>query len=263
MPKRWPWVAGMVGLIGLIGLLLVGIVCHGCHSHEEELRLPDIWPIAYAAEPSGPTGRITGVVQFTGAVPPPRRVETNDGSVLEVPDLCVHPETRGLAEVFVVIENFPPIQPAVPREAAIVDQVNGLFRPRVIAVLAGQEVRFENNDICNHSVQTQSANPANQIQSAAGPGVAITHRFEAQRDPIPVRCALHPWMRAYLLVCSHPFFAVSDARGEFVLPEVPPGTYRIRWLHPLTGLQARREVTVRANQTTRLSVTWDRLPAAK
>jgi hypothetical protein len=140
MPKHWPWVAGMVGLIGLIGLVLVGIVCHGCHSHEEELRLREFLPSAYAAEPVSATGQITGIVRFTGTVPPPRRVETNDGTTIEIADLRVDPQTKGLAEVLVFVENPPLTKSPPPRQAAVIDQVNWLFRPRVVGVVAGQEV---------------------------------------------------------------------------------------------------------------------------
>ncbi len=206
------------------------------------------------------SGQITGSVRFTGTIPPPRRVETNDGTTIEIADLRVDPQTKGLAEVLVFVENPPLTKSPPPRQAAVIDQVNWLFRPRVVGVVAGQEVRFENNDTCNHSVQTQSSNPTNQINAAAGPGVPIIHRFEAQRDPIPVSCALHPWMRAYLFVSPHPFFAVTDERGEFALPKLPPGEYRLRWLHPISRLQTHREVTVAAQTTARLNIVWDRLP---
>jgi hypothetical protein len=35
------------------------------------------------------------------------------------------------------------------------------------------------------------------------------------------------WMRAYLLVDDHPYYALTDAEGSFVLPRVPPGRYEI------------------------------------
>jgi hypothetical protein len=67
-------------------------------------------------------------------------------------------------------------------------------------------------------------------------------------------------MRAYLFVSPHPFFAVTDELGEFALPKLPPGEYRLRWLHPISRLQTRREVTVAAQATVRLNIVWDRLP---
>jgi hypothetical protein len=58
------------------------------------------------------------------------------------------------------------------------------------------------------------------------------------------------WMRAYLWVCEHPYFALTDAGGRFVLPQVPPGRYDlVCWLpnwreegydrNPDTGLVTR------------------------
>lgn len=39
------------------------------------------------------------------------------------------------------------------------------------------------------------------------------------------------WMRAYLFVDDHPYYARTDARGRFTLPQVPPGSYDlICWL---------------------------------
>jgi len=35
------------------------------------------------------------------------------------------------------------------------------------------------------------------------------------------------WMRAYLLVDDHPYYALTDAEGRFVLPRVPPDRYEI------------------------------------
>lgn len=35
------------------------------------------------------------------------------------------------------------------------------------------------------------------------------------------------WMRAYLFVADHPYYARTDAQGRFVLPQVPPGRYEV------------------------------------
>jgi Polysaccharide lyase family 4, domain II len=39
------------------------------------------------------------------------------------------------------------------------------------------------------------------------------------------------WTRGYLFVSDHPYFARTDAQGQFTLPSVPPGKYRLTcWL---------------------------------
>jgi hypothetical protein len=41
----------------------------------------------------------------------------------------------------------------------------------------------------------------------------------------------HFWMRGYLFVDDHPYFALTDAQGRFTLPAVPPGSYDlVCWL---------------------------------
>ena len=31
-----------------------------------------------------------------------------------------------------------------------------------------------------------------------------------------VKCDIHPWMNAYVHAVSHPYFAITDAKGKFV-----------------------------------------------
>jgi hypothetical protein len=40
------------------------------------------------------------------------------------------------------------------------------------------------------------------------------------------------WMRGYLFVDDHPYYARTDARGRFVLRDVPAGRYRLACWHP-------------------------------
>ncbi len=38
-------------------------------------------------------------------------------------------------------------------------------------------------------------------------------------------------MSAYIVVAEHPYYALTDANGEFTLDDVPPGPYRLRLWH--------------------------------
>ncbi len=51
----------------------------------------------------------------------------------------------------------------------------------------------------------------------------------------PVTCSVHPWMRSYIGVSPHPFFAVTGDDGSFTLKGVPPGTYTIEAVHEKYG----------------------------
>lgn len=52
-----------------------------------------------------------------------------------------------------------------------------------------------------------------------------------------VECDTHTWMKAYIWVFKHPFYAVTDAKGDFVLGNVPVGNYTIRVWHEVLGEQ--------------------------
>jgi hypothetical protein len=52
----------------------------------------------------------------------------------------------------------------------------------------------------------------------------------------------HYWMRAYLFVDDHPYYARTDARGRFTLDRVPPGRYRLTcWLPDWHALRHERD----------------------
>ena len=45
----------------------------------------------------------------------------------------------------------------------------------------------------------------------------------ASPAPIPVSCSIHPWMKAWMMICDHPYFAVTQEDGSFEIKNVPAG----------------------------------------
>jgi plastocyanin len=198
-------------------------------------------------------GEIAGVVRFTGTVPPPTKIITTDGGTILHSDLIVDPKTKGLRFVVAVLEDAP-AQPKVEKaKPVIVDQREMVFVPRVVAVQHGQAVRFENNDNCNHSVMATSTKEANQFNLFVTTK-PYEHVFEPQKHPVQIGCSLHPWMRAWVFVVPHPWFAVSDTEGKFKIDEVPAGKYTLWLRHPDTGLQERRTLAIEAGQKVEVQV---------
>ena len=81
---------------------------------------------------------------------------------------------------------------------------------------------FKSSDPVNHNVQLCGFTnaPFNQILAPNG-----THRSKlvAERRPIAVACDIHPWMKGYIMVFDHPFFAVTAEDGSFEIKGVPAG----------------------------------------
>jgi uncharacterized protein (DUF2141 family) len=72
--------------------------------------------------------------------------------------------------------------------------------------------------------------------------------FPRQEVLIPVKCNIHPWMRAYIGVVSNPFFAVTGDDGTFTIKGLPPGTYTIEVVHEKYGPQD-QQITVGAKDS--------------
>lgn len=215
--------------------------------------------IAVPAVTAQSTGTLTGTVRYTGVVPPAKVIPTTDGGTLRHNDLVVAPKTKGLRHVLAVLENAPAQPPLKKAKAILVDQRDMLFTPRVVGVQDGQPVRFENSDLCNHSVLASSTIPANQLNVVAGPNQPVEHVFRPQKGPVMIGCALHAWMRAWVFVIRHPWFAVSDEHGNFRIEGIPAGKYTLLLRHQDTGHVERRQVDVSAGTTRNVVVEWKRI----
>jgi plastocyanin len=191
---------------------------------------------------------IRGVVQYTGTGGEPKKVPvTIDqyicGKEKDAEDLQVAPQ-RGVRNAVVWLQN-PPVGARGEQPAAKVemDQKGCLFAPRVVLVPAGGTVEFLNSDRLLHNLHSVGKdNPPFNRTQPRGRAIAVTF---AKPEIIRVDCDLHSWMRAWVVVADHPFYALSNEAGEFVLAGVPPGTYTLSIWQEALGT-ASREVTVGA-----------------
>jgi plastocyanin len=201
-------------------------------------------------------GSINGVVRFTGTVPPPKEITVTDGRTIQHNDLVVDSKTKGLRYVVAVLEDAP-AQPKVEKsDPVIVDQRDMVFIPRVVAVQHGQAVRFDNSDLFNHSVMAASTVKDNTFNTFVVQGKPYDHTFTPQKHPVQIGCSLHPWMRAWVYVLPHPWFAVSDEKGRFKIEKVPAGKYTVWLRHADTGHQERISVAVKSAEITELKIEW-------
>jgi len=108
---------------------------------------------------------------------------------------------------------------------AVMDQRNETFVPHVLAISTGTTVDFPNSDKFYHNVFSLSkTRPFDLGRYAAGNSRPV--RFD-RAGIVRVFCDIHSHMNAYILVFSHPFFAMTDAQGRYRIENVPPGTYGV------------------------------------
>jgi hypothetical protein len=222
---------------------------------------PDASPTASKTH-SGPTGTVTGVISFNGAVPAAKKIDTSADPIcgqrnpnLTLEDTVV--KDGKLANVFVYIKEgagtdgtkFADYTWNTPATAVQLDQNGCHYKPHVMGIQTNQKLSITNSDPTQHNIHpTPKLNPEwNQTQQSGQPPIEKT--FARSEVLIPVKCNQHPWMKAYIGVLKHPFFAVSAEDGSYSLKGVPPGTYTVvAWREGgADGTQKTMSVTVAAN----------------
>lgn len=143
-----------------------------------------------------------------------------------------------LANVFVYVkEGLPPGNFAVPAEPVVLDQKGCRYNPHILGIMAGQPLKITNTDTADHNIHDMPSNNPAFNESQMPTDQPITKKFPNAEMMIPVQCNQHPWMRAFINVMSHPYYAVSAADGSFEIRSLPPGEYTIAAVHEKFGEQ--------------------------
>ena len=125
-------------------------------------------------------------------------------------------------------------------------QKNKSFRPSLLVIPVGGKVEFPNHDPFFHNVFSLFEGKRFDL----GLYESGTTRF-VQFDKPGVSfifCNIHAQMSAVVIVLATPYYAISDARGEVSIPNVPPGRYQMQVFHTSVAPDAlralSREITV-------------------
>jgi plastocyanin len=203
---------------------------------------------ASAAVPAH-AGVIRGVVVYNGPVQGKTLPVTIDNYVCgkdkPAEELVVGAQ-RGVKNAVVWLHTPPAgaAWPSAPVKTEM-DQKECVFVPRVVLVPAGGTVEFLNSDRLLHNLHSASKeNPTFNRTQPRGRAIPIAF---SKPEIVRVNCDLHSWMRAWVVVADHPFYAVTNSAGEFELPSVPPGKYTLQIWQETLGITS-RDVTVTADE---------------
>jgi plastocyanin len=136
-----------------------------------------------------------------------------------------------------------------------IDQKGCIYEPRVSIVRVAQPVAFINSDPIFHNVKSSSKNNPNFNINMPKQGQRDIKYFEKPEIVLITKCSVHPWMSAYIGIVEHPFFALSNANGEFEIKNLPVGKHTIEFWHETLGVQT-REIEVTESGIKELAITY-------
>jgi len=144
----------------------------------------------------------------------------------------------------------PPTQD--PSHIPQMAQKNKTFQPSLLVIPVGGKVEFPNHDPFFHNVFSLFEGKRFDL----GLYESGTTRFVQFDKPgiSFIFCNIHAEMSAVVIALATPYYATSDARGEVVIPNVPPGRYEVQVFHSAVAPDAlhalSREITVAPGDTT-------------
>lgn len=156
-----------------------------------------------------------------------------------------------MRDFVVYIEGPVAGKPAPHPQTLVVDtrriaQKGATFVPHILPVAAGTTIEWPNNDEIFHNVFSMSEAKSFDLDLYKGnpPDKKVTFDKTGRVD---VFCSIHANMHCVVLVLENPYFAMADANGRYTIPDVPPGTYKLKAWHERMPPQT-QDITV-SNET--------------
>jgi plastocyanin len=173
---------------------------------------------AQAAPPSSPEG-VCLLAPDPAEIGEPAQDKTGS-----ISGTCQHASVKKFPTL-VYIDAMPGKEFKAPEKAALMDQKNKEFNPRVLPILVGTTVDFVNNDDFEHNVFSPDGEGYNL--GNWGKNGTKSHVFNTPGVYVQL-CKVHPEMVSYIVVLKTPYFALADAEGKFKIAGVPAGTWKLK-----------------------------------
>ena len=199
---------------------------------------------------------IEGSVRFAGTLPAPKTLPiTSDqyvcGTSKEAQDLVISTD-RGISNAVVRLQTPPPEKWRMFGPEPQIDQKECAFIPRIVIVPVGGTVEFLNSDRLLHNIRSKNVK-RNRAFNRTQPRARTIPITFTKPEFIKIGCDLHPWMRSWVVVAEHPFYAVTEADGGFKLPNVSPGRYTLEVWHEVLGTMT-KEIVVEESGVTNVAI---------
>ncbi|MDA7978610.1 MAG: hypothetical protein MPJ50_07550 [Pirellulales bacterium] len=142
--------------------------------------------------------------------------------------LVVDPDSMGLANVFIFLRTprgFSEPHPSYSPDTDVTMSNKGCrFEPHVLGVWLPQTLRVTNDDPVAHNANCTPAGDSgfNEMLQASGGELKASFGLD-KTSGVAVTCTVHTWMRGWVIPRDNPYFATTDAEGNFRIENVPAG----------------------------------------
>ena len=126
---------------------------------------------------------------------------------------------------------------------------NCLFHPRIQATQVGAYLHLNSGDKTAHNPHGWWNNTKTVFNiTLLDPSLKFKRKLR-RAGTYRVECDTHTWMKSYILVFNHPFFAVTDENGIFMLKNIPVGKHTVRVWHEILGEHTAKVVVTARKET--------------
>ncbi len=201
-------------------------------------------------------GNIEGVVEFGGgSVPKDQMMKLSSetkycGTQLPAEKYVI--KDKKIENVVVYLADVKSGK-AVPAETVTLTNLKCAFVPHVAVGFKGNKFLEKNDDPIFHNIHTYINGRTMYNIGLPEKGSSVTKPLN-KTGIIEVTCDSHPWMHGYVHVFDHPYAAVTNAKGEFSIKGIPPGTYTVEAWHEALGKTKMASVKVEAGKTNKVKL---------
>jgi plastocyanin len=203
---------------------------------------------SYVTVDPATAGTLTGKIKFTGKRPAHKLIDMSDDPACvaahhgKASDESITVNGNGtLANVFIYLKSGLEGKTfAVPATPVVIDQNGCWFHPRVMGIQTGQTLQVINSDPVTHNVHPMAQINREWNHSQGQGDTPLARKFIKPEIMIRVKCNIHSWMRAFIGVVEHPYFAVSTSDGTFEIRNIPPGEYVLAAWQETLGTQEQK-----------------------
>ncbi len=180
-------------------------------------------------------GAITGRVVWEGpsVTVPPMAINKNEdscdkgGSGMRESVRLLVSKSGGIANAVVYLEGVAKGK-AMSKEDLVIDQEGCRYVPHITIAPRKAKITLKSSDDILHNIHMFGAAHYN----IPFPDKNSVLKIFRKAGVVRLQCdAGHGWMSAYIHVVNHPYYAVTDADGNFKLTDIPPGEYTLGMWH--------------------------------